>query len=262
MYKFRTFWFYYKDLIKRFHFIRATIGRWLPFYDFLRGNTDRRELIARMDYIKTPLRIEYDLLQRHSFFRAKPILMQGRGIDPDLGRIVFHTKAGGILVNHSSAYTNNVLDVMNRLSHLDLKGRKLVFPIVYGAGKVADRIKQYQGFNGSETVFVEDRLPLAEYQKLMTSCTHAVYGTLRQQALGNIFNCFRTGIKVFLYRNSMNYRQFKKDGFIIFAIEDIVKSDEISTPLSEAAAIHNNKLFYALYAAPQDYLQTQLDALF
>ena len=95
----------------------------------------------------------------------------------------------------------------------------------------------------------------------MASCSHAVYGTLRQQALGNIFNCFRTGVKVFLYRDSMNYLQFLKDGFAVFAIEDMT-SDDLSTPLSRAEAVRNNHLYYSLYGVPQDYLQTQFDALF
>lgn len=256
-----TFWFYYKDYIKRCHFLRSIIGRILPFYDLLRGNTDRRKLISRMDYIQTPLRIEYEMLKKHSFFRAKPFRMEGKGISPDQSRLVFHKEAGGILINHSAAYTNNHIDVMRVLSRLHLKERVLLFPIVYGYSKVKEMVKEYEGFNGNKTVFIEDRLPLEEYEALMGSCTHAIYGTLRQQALGNIFNCFRTGVKVFLYKNSMNYRQFIKDGFYVYAIEEMSLSD-LLTPLSEEKAIHNNALFYALYAAPKNYLQMQLDALF
>ena len=256
-----TFWSYYKDYIKRFHFIRSIIGRVLPCYDLLRGNTNRRKLISRMDYIQTPLKIEYEMLKQHSFFRAKPFRMEGKGIIPDKEKLVFHKEAGGILINHSAAYTNNHLDVLRVLSHLHIKERTLLFPIVYGYKKVKEIVKEYKGLDGNKSVFIEDRLPLEEYEALMGSCTHAIYGTLRQQALGNIFNCFRTGVKVFLYKKSMNYRQFIKDGFYVYAIEEMSLSD-LSTPLSKEEAIHNNTLFYALYAAPQNYLQMQLDALY
>ena len=68
-------------------------------------------------------------------------------------------------------------------------------------------------------------------------------------------------MKVFLYKGSMNYRQFKRDGFEVFAIEDMTE-EELSIPLSKEQAIHNNILYYSLFGMPQDYLQTQLDQLF
>lgn len=261
LFKLKSFWFYYKDFVRRFHFIRAIVGYIIPSYDLLRGNYDRRKLISRMDYVQTPLKIEYEMLKKHSYFKAKPFKMDGRGVDPDERRIVFHESAGCILINHSAAYTNNFIEVMEAVLRCNIKGRTFFFPIVYGSEKVKKLVKQYEGFNGNETVFIEKKLPLDDYERLMASCTHAVYGTLRQQALGNIFNCFRTGVKVFLYRNSMNYRQFKQDGFAIFAIEDM-DPKALSTPLSRDEAIRNNRLYYSLYGRPQNYLQTQFDALF
>ena len=261
LFKFKSFWFYYKDFVKRIHFFRAIIGYLIPFYDLLRGNTDRRKLISRMDFIQTPLMIEYEMLKKLSYFRAKPFKMDGRGVPPEEERIVFHDTPGDILINHSAAYTNNFIEIMETLSRRNLKGRTLYFPIVYGEDKVKDLVKKYNGFNGNETVFIEEKLPLEEYENLMASCTHAIYGTLRQQALGNIFNCFKTGVKVFLYSDSMNYRQFRKDGFVVFAIEEM-DSEGLATPLSRSDAIRNNHLYYSLYGMPQDYLQTQFDALF
>ena len=261
LFKSQSFWFYYKDFIKRLHFIRATIGYVLPFYDLLRGKTNRRKMISRIDYIQTPLRIEYELLSKLSYFKAKPFKMDGRGIEPELNRVVFHEKAGAILINHSAAYTNNFIEIFKSLKQINLSGRKLIFPIVYGFDPVIQLLKKHAGFNGNETVFIENKMPLGEYEALMASCTHAIYGTLRQQALGNIFNCFRTGVKVFLYKGSMNYRQFKRDGFEVFAIEDMTE-EELSIPLSKEQAIHNNMLYYSLFGMPQDYLQTQLDQLF
>lgn len=261
MFKGKSFWFFYKEDLKRFHFFRAVIRNYIPFYDLLKGNTDRRRLISRIDYVQTPLRIEYEMLKRIPYFKAKPFKMDGRGVTPEEDRVVFHESAGGVMINHSAAYSNNFIEVMDVLSHCNLTGRTLYFPIVYGPDRVKELVKKYDGYNGNNTVFIEKKLPLEEYEKLIASCTHAIYGTLRQQALGNIFNCFRTGVKVFLYRNSMNYRQFKQDGFAVFSIEEM-DADALATPLTRAEAVRNNRLFYSLYGRPQDYLQTQFDALF
>lgn len=261
MFKRKSFWFYYKDFVKRFHFFRAIVGHIIPFYDLLRGNLDRRRLISRVDYVQTPLMIEYEMLRKLPYFKAKPFKLEGRGINAEEDRLVSHEMAGGILINHSAAYTNNFIEVMEALSYSKVKGRTLYFPIVYGEEKVKELVKQYEGFNGNETIFIKEKLPLKEYENLISSCSYAIYGTLRQQALGNIFNCFRTGVKVFLFRDSMIYRQFKKDGFAVFAIEDI-DGKALSEPLSREEAIRNNNLYYSLYGIPNDYLQTQFDALF
>lgn len=262
LFKFRDFFFYYWSFIKRFHFIRSTVGYVLPFYDLLRGKLNRRKLLKRIDYVQTPLMIEQDKLRKLSYFNAKPFKMSGRGIPPKQDRVIFHAGAGSILINHSAAYTNNLLDVMRVLSKIDLHGRNLIFPIVYGWEKVKDKVKEFDGLNGSKSVYIEERLPLEEYENMMAKCTHAIYGTLRQQALGNIFGCFKTGVKVYLYKDSMNYKQFKQDGFVIFPIEEI-DYKSLSEPLTRTDAMHNNELYYSLYGInPEDYLQTQFDSLF
>lgn len=261
LFKFRDFFFYYWSFIKRFHFIRSIIGYVLPFYDLLRGKPDRRRLLRRIDYVQTPLMVEQDQLRKLPYFHAKPFKMSGRGVAPKTERVILHDVAGSILVNHSAAYTNNVLGVMRALSKIDLKGRELIFPIVYGWEEVKDKVKEFDGLNGCKAVYIEERLPLEEYENMMSKCTHAIYGTLRQQALGNIFGCFKTGVKVFLYKDSMDYIQFKKDGFVVFAIEDM-NFEALSKPLSKEEAMHNNELYYSLYEMPQDYLQKQFDSLF
>lgn len=261
LFKSRDFFFYYWSFIKRFHFIRSIVGYILPFYDLLRGKLDRRKLLKRIDYIQTPLMVEQNILRKLPYFNAKPFKMSGRGVAPKPERVVVHDEAGSILINHSAAYTNNVLGVMRALSKIDLHGRELIFPIVYGWDKVKDKVKEYDGLNGCKAVYIEDRLPLEEYENMMSKCTHAIYGTLRQQALGNIFGCFKTGVKVFLYKDSMNYKQFKKDGFVVFSIEEM-DFEALSIPMSKTDALHNNELYYSLYDIPEDYLQTQFDSLF
>ena len=64
-------------------------------------------------------------------------------------------------------------------------------------------------------------MALNDYYALMDTYSYAVYGVIRQQAMGNIFGCLAKGIKVFLYRDSLVYKFLKEDGFVVFAIEDM-----------------------------------------
>ena len=61
----------------------------------------------------------------------------------------------------------------------------------------------------------------------MSGCTHAIFGMIRQSGLGNIYLCFRKGIKVFLFKDSILYKQFKTDGYHVFSIEDELNDNSI-----------------------------------
>lgn len=120
--------------VKRFHLIRSNLAYLIPTYDLLRGKRDRRSLLARADYIQTPLTIEYELIKEKLGIKAKSFMLDGRGCEPK-EQIVIHDAPGKVIVNHSGAFTNNHLDVLRRLSKVNLKGREVVFPMNYGFGK-------------------------------------------------------------------------------------------------------------------------------
>lgn len=262
LYKPRTFTLLNWQRVKRFHLIRNNLAYMIPDYDLLRGKSDRRALFKRADYIETPLPIEYEQIKKSLRLSAKPFMSAGRGCEP-LTQIVLHDSPGKILVNNSGSFTNNHLDVIHVLRKADVKGREIVFPMNYGFGKgvLLMKMLKYKDFGGSHTVFLENILPIEEYWNLVRQTTHAVFGPLRQQALGNIFWCFAFGVKVFLYEDGVLYKQFIRDGFKVFSIEKDLNTDSLSNTLSREDAETNNRLYYSIYGMKEGYPKECFDKI-
>ena len=262
LYKPRTFVLINWQRVKRFHLLRSNLAYMIPNFDLLRGKSDRRALFKRADYIQTPLSIEYELIKTKLGLNAKPFMSAGKGCEPKL-QIIEHDKPGKILVNNSGAFTNNHLDVLKILCKTDVRGREIVFPMNYGFGKgiLLMKMSKYKDFGGSRTVFLENILPMEEYRDLVKQTTHAIFGPLRQQAMGNIFWCFIFGVKVFLYEKGILYKQFIRDGFKVFSIDKELNTESLSNNLSREDAEYNNRLYYSLYGVEVGYPQRCFDSV-
>ena len=263
LYKPCTFTLLNWQRVKRFHLLRSNLAYMVPNYDLLRGKIDRRALLKRADYIETPLPIECELIVKKLGIKARPFMLDNRGCEPRMP-IVEHSAPGKILVNHSGALTNNHLDVLHVMRKVNLNGRDVVFPVNYGFGKglLLMKMRKHKDLGGGRMVFLENILPLDEYQVLLKQTTHAVFGPLRQQALGNIFMCFIYGVKIFLYKDGILYKQFIKDGFKVFSIEKELNTKNLETPLSKEDAEYNNRLYYSLYGLWEGYTQKCFNDLF
>lgn len=66
---------------------------------------------------------------------------------------------------------------------------------------------------------------------------------MRQQAMGNIFLCLLYGIKVFLFKESIVYKQLIESGYFVFSIEDDLNDLSLQTLLSKEQAYNNFQLF-------------------
>ncbi len=258
---------------------KSLTGRFLPcaVYRFLtkivnalavfRGDKDRQRWIARLDYCSTVLPVEYDLLKKQvPSFNAKPFLIRTmRGFSKS--SLIIKEGAGNILLNHSGVYHDNHIDIIHELNKLSLGGRKIVMPINYGDKPLIDRLKKIRDIAGAEVVALDRIIPRDQYFGLVENCTHAIFGSLRQCAIGNIHRCLKKGIKVFLYKGGMPYQQFKQDGYVIYSIDDDLNQKELSVPLSAEDAEHNLRTFHKIlaYTSEQevrDGMQKQFDALF
>ena len=89
-------------------------------------------------------------------------------------------------------------------------------------------------------IWLEDFIPFKEYISYLDSITHAVFGQIRQQAIGNINFCFERGIKIYLYSDSIIYKQLNKWGYIIYTIENDLTSDSLNEVLDEVI-VEDNK---------------------
>ena len=70
----------------------------------------------------------------------------------------------------------------------------------------------------------------------------AIFGNIRQEAIGNITKSLSRGVKVFLWKDSIAYKQFVKDGFYIYTIDNDLNEEALKVPLSYEAALHNMSL--------------------
>lgn len=225
-----------------------------------RKNSILKEVLARIDYAFTPLEIELlELKKRHSYIKAKPFVL--RGLIPN-EPLLIHYSIGNILLEHSANISDNHLDIIAALreKEINLYGRDIYIPLGYGVKDLAEKVQEEAHFDGANVHCLMDTLPFDDYAKMMDSCTHAIFGMIRQSGLGNIFLCFKKGIKVFFFKDSMLYKQFKADGYHVFSIEEDLNDDSIKEPLSENQALDNYNFFNTQWCDLGTF-QEQMDKL-
>ncbi|MFA7116410.1 MAG: TDP-N-acetylfucosamine:lipid II N-acetylfucosaminyltransferase [Bacteroidales bacterium] len=216
----------------------------------------QKKVVSRVDYCKNVLPIEYDLLKENvKYFRAKPL----KYYMPLSGSLIDHSSDGDILLGNSSTASNNHLDVLNLLSK---KGviNKILMPLNYGKMNYRFYIEKYFPINLNINT-LKTRLPFIEYQTLINKCSYAIFGHIRQQAVGNIHMCFTAGIKMFFYKDSMVFKQFKPLGFIIYSIEDDLNLEELSIPLTKEQSLKNKKLFADMTSGNLETSRKQIDSV-
>lgn len=203
----------------------------------------QNKMIKRVDYFQPVLSQEFQLMKKLEGFRAKEFYYPNSFSLTISDTSVSKSLSGSILIGNSQAPTNNHLDVWQDISEYIPEKRKVIFPINYlGDKKYSQLISERINTDKNELFYLRDFMAPKDYFDLMDSCSYAVFGVLRQQAMGNIFICLTKGIKVFLYQDSLVYRFLKEDGFVVFAIEDINNSS-FMTPLSLTEIIQNRDAF-------------------
>lgn len=209
-----------------------------PYYENL-----RKKVIERIDYFQPVIPTEYQMMKKVDGFHAKEFYdpQYFANLQPNTGHVL--SADGGILVGNSTSSNNNHLDVWNTIkNHIDNK-RIIVFPLNYGSEILYTDIICNKIMTDNRNVrILRSFMPRDEYFKLIDNCSYAVFGVMRQQAMGNIYHCLCQGVKVFLYRDSLVYRFLKEWGYVVFAIEDIDEYS-FSTPLNLKELEMNAKAF-------------------
>lgn len=199
----------------------------------------RRIGMSKIDYMVPCIPMDYELVKEQCpFFHAKQFPVGQNPIDAQFN---YKEKRGNVLVGNSLTYTNNHLDVFERLYDIRLSDDiKFIVPINYGSAynKGEDLIKLSR-FKEGQVIWLRSFMDRTSYFSLINSVTHAIFGVIRQQALGNIYYCLRTGVKVYLYDDSIVAKQLKRDGYIIFNIDTDLTERSLLEPLSEEQAFHN-----------------------
>ena len=94
-------------------------------------------------------------------------------------------------------------------------------------------------------------MPFADYKRIIGSCSIAIFGHERQQAMGNINTALNMGCKVFLSATSPVFTFLKKLGVYVYSIQNDLSTSEINTPLTEEEKSHNRNILYSMYNEKQ-----------
>lgn len=189
-------------------------------------------LISKIPYLSVVLPIEFDYIhKKYPHFKFFPF----RYIDPSES-IAFtpYTKATtSILLGNSVDPTNNHIDILSILEKRNIQCTVYI-PISYPSNQETYK-KALKSFAATlKTVkvrFLEDFIPKEEYFKIIDECSVAIFGHIRQQAVGNIFRMLYTGKKILMYKDSVGYNYFKQHNVKIFNIEDDLHQDFFEKPL-------------------------------
>jgi hypothetical protein len=241
---------FYKTLTKKYvkkNTRKSLIKNLKTFGHNIFFNYYYRLFTRRSDYIANELSFEYELMKKINNLSAKYIYFQY------LFKETPYTITGNnILLGNSADASNNHLDVIQLLKDIVLRSRKIILPLSYPSypnKPIYIRLIQenMETLQNTFSEILENFMPLEEYHRITASCAYALFGHIRQQALGNIIQLLYNGCKIFLYKESIVYRALTEKGFILFTINDDMNHASLNTPLTEAEKEYNKALYLKNY---------------
>jgi hypothetical protein len=186
---------------------------------------EKQHIINRIDFFAPVLYEDYELLIKTiPDFTPRYLSWNYGTLEDDMikGFEDYVISGNNILIGNSATYENNHLDVFEHLKHLNLGSRQILAPLSYGDTQYRDLVAlEAKMLFGKQFVSVEGFMPIAEYVSILSSCSVAIMGHLRQQALGNIVIMIYLGAKVFLDKHNPVYLFFKKYNTFIYTLEEI-----------------------------------------
>lgn len=208
-----------------------------------------RKAISRIDFYSGVYSEEFDLLKQNKFFKAQRIQFNYRSKDS----VIKHenkdditiTDRKNIMIGHQANRLLNHVENLHLLKGMDLPlDTNIICPLSYGPSNEISRIcNEGNKLFGSQFKPILKFLPYQEYVKIYSSVKIAIYDIQRQCAVGNILIGIWDGVKVFLPKDSMNYKHFKNLGLRVYSIEDELNIDNILKPISiEDIKINRNIL--------------------
>lgn len=215
-------------------YCKALIARY-RYYKFI--NT-------KVKYISTVFPEEYQFIQKSvkgvGFYPFRYMNVRNEKIE-------VKNDIGGecILLGNSCDETNNHMDVLEKLESLQ-KEIKVIMPISYPENRTLYKkvlLDYSEKLRYVKVIPINNFMPYDEYAALLSQCSYAIFGHVRQQAAGNITQMLKNGAKIFLYKNSIGYLHYKALNYTVFSIEDDLNDYQLSSRLSPSEVDHNRKIF-------------------
>ena len=142
-----------------------------------------------------------------------------------------------ILLGNSATASNNHLELFDILLNMDLKGRKILTPLMYSDKPYASLIAQI-----GKSLFPDQFVPLLEYiprdqyYEMQASCGTVIMNHIRQQGGNTLYQALYKGATVYLNDQGMFHRFFKESGLKTYGLQDLPAHGYMSDDPGETEA--------------------------
>lgn len=252
--KTKKYWYQDKQgLVK----IGLKINEVIPFWTFFKSR-NQLKAFERVDYFAPVLKQEYlEIKSRHPGFKAEYV-----DWNYELGKEIFESigeefvNGTNFLIGNSASITNNHVDCFALLTPDVLGNNKVLVPLSYGFPKHFKKIINTEGKKrfGGQYEPLEAFVPFKEYLARLRSCGFALFGSIRQQALGNIYMCLALGIKVYLHPKNPILEELRMRGFYVFDFNQFIKERALDRAMPIEMQKVNRELMRQM-SLKENYLQ-------
>lgn len=233
---------------KKIHYKTLRESFFWHTYDYLEDLLKINFIKHHINYIVAS-KIEFDLIQRSvplkhlkgrldfTYYSIEDVL---KGLtDPEIN-------GNNIIIGNSASSSNNHEYIYDIVKNLCYKDEKILIPMSYGIDSEYLNIVSSLFSNLANARIITDFLDIESYNKLLCGCSTFIYGHFRQEGWGNIIIALYLEGKVYLPRNSQNYKNFVDFGFKVFDLESIKST--FQEKLSDSEKVHNRNLALSLFS--------------
>ena len=148
------------------------------------------------------------------------------------------------MLGNSASFSNNHVEIIDKLLTLELGNVKVIIPLSYGDKKYGKYIADYAKWNLGKNAFpMLDFVPYDQYAELLASCGVVIMNHIRQQALGNVMQALMNGSRIYLNEQSTLYEFLVASGFHLSTIQKLSQIYPL-TPLEQQ---HNKELYNRVF---------------
>lgn len=236
LYKFETLGFFHKPTI----YMKNVLRRIRGFFGVPFNRRDYEEFCQKVSCIAPVIKDEYEIIKKQNpeyFFT----LINIKYIDFEKS-YSFEKKeyTPDIFIGNSATPENNHLDVLKVIDERRIES-KLCMPLSYGDSDYKKYLKRK--IKNRDIRILEKRLPENEYFDILSNYGNVVIGCIRQQAMGNIYNSILLGKRLFFFKDSIIYQFLKKEGFVVFTIEDDLCNSRLQEEFDSVSVMRNIEIY-------------------
>lgn len=166
-----------------------------------------------------------------------------------------------IMVNHQASLTGNHKTIFQKLSAISgIDKFEICTPLSYGSNYIRKSVlRMGKRYFGDKYNALLNLMPLNEYNNFLDSIPVAIFGTMRQEAAGNIMRLLKSGTKVYFREKNPLFQYYKEKGFIVFSFERELNDITDLQCLSEEGQLHNMQVAENMRVFYEDFMPSFFD---